>query len=113
MAVLKKIKSATLIEVLVATVLIVVIFVVASLVLNNLLQNTFSKNTHDIENRLSILDYQIQNKLLNIPYQENYKGWTIEIKETTTNDTNLRLIMTATNKENGKFISKNSIKYNK
>ena len=34
MVVLKKIKSATLVEALVATILIVIIFVIASLVLN-------------------------------------------------------------------------------
>nr|WP_315247357.1 hypothetical protein [uncultured Flavobacterium sp.] len=79
MAVLKKIKSATLIEALVATVLIVIIFVIASLVLNNLVLNTFSKNTHPVENRINELEYEIQNSLIKIPYQESYKGWEITI----------------------------------
>ena len=83
MVVLKKIKSATLIEALVATVLIVIIFVIASLVLNNLVLNTFSKNTHPVENRINELEYEIQNKLIKLPYQESYKGWEINIKTVT------------------------------
>ncbi|SHM96879.1 hypothetical protein [Flavobacterium chilense] len=79
MVILKKIKSATLIEALVATVLIVIIFIVASLVLNNLVLNTLSKNTHAIENRMNELEYNTQNNNLKIPYQENYKGWDISI----------------------------------
>ena len=79
MVVLKKIKSATLIEALVATVLIVIIFVIASLVLNNLVLNTFSKNTHAIETRMNELEYQIQNNVIKLPYQEEYKGWNINI----------------------------------
>jgi hypothetical protein len=80
MVVLKKIKSATLVEVLVASVLIVIIFVIASLVLNNLVLNTFSNNTHPVENRLNELEYNIENGMLQLPYRENYKGWDIEIK---------------------------------
>jgi len=79
MVILKKIKSATLIEALVATILIVIIFVIASLVLNNLVLNTFSKNTHAIENRMNELEYEVQNHIIKIPYQENYKNWDIRI----------------------------------
>ncbi len=79
MVILKKVKSATLIEALVATVLIVIIFVIASLVLNNLVLNTFSKNTHGIETRMNELEYQIQNSVVELPYQEEYKGWSINI----------------------------------
>ncbi|HEU4789519.1 MAG TPA: hypothetical protein VFS71_07530 [Flavobacterium sp.] len=80
MAILKKIKSATLVEVLVASVLIVIIFVIASLVLNNLILNTFSQNTHPIEYRLNELEYKLENGMLKLPYQENYRGWDIEVK---------------------------------
>lgn len=79
MVILKKIKSATLIEALVATVLIVIIFVIASLVLNNLVLNTFSKNTHAIETRINELEYEIQNNNIKLPYEENYKNWDINI----------------------------------
>ncbi|MEN2401770.1 hypothetical protein GKZ90_0018420 [Flavobacterium sp. MC2016-06] len=81
MVVLKKIKSATLIEAIVATVLIVIVFVIASLILNNLVLNTFSKNTHAIENRMNELEYQIQNNIIKLPYQESYKNWEITIQE--------------------------------
>lgn len=105
MVVLKKIKSATLVEVLVASVLIVIIFVIASLVLNNLVLNTFSKNTHSIENRLNELEYDIENKMLELPYQENYRGWDIEIK-IEKNNSNEQLMMVATNAINAKEITR-------
>lgn len=79
MVVLKKIKSATLIEALVATVLIVIVFVIASLILNNLVLNTFSKNTYGIENRMNEIEYEVQNKVIKVPYLESYKGWEISI----------------------------------
>lgn len=81
MALLKRIRSATLVEVLVATVLIVIIFMAASLVLNNLLQNTFSKNTHSIDTRINELEYQIQNHQLILPYTAVHGDWEINISE--------------------------------
>ena len=81
MVLLRKIKSATLIETLIATVLIVVIFVVASLILNNLLFSTFSKNTHGVETRMNELEYQLQSGKLIVPFTEEYKDWHIEINE--------------------------------
>jgi hypothetical protein len=105
MAVLKKIKSATLVEVLVASVLIVIIFVIASLVLNNLILNTFSQNTHPIEYRLNELEYEIENGLLKIPYQENYKGWDIYIK-TEKKASKEELIILTTNESNTKIITR-------
>jgi hypothetical protein len=105
MAVLKKIKSATLVEVLVASVLIVIIFVIASLVLNNLILNTFSQNTHPIECRLNELEYEIENEMLQLPYQENYKGWDIEIK-TENKVSKEELMILATNESNTKEITR-------
>jgi predicted PurR-regulated permease PerM len=83
MVVLKKIKSATLVEALIATVLIVVVFMIASLVINNLLLNNFSKNTHQVETRLNELQYQIQNNEIHLPYQEVYEDWEITINRET------------------------------
>lgn len=79
MDVLKKIKSATLIEALIATVLIVVIFITSSLVINNLLLNGFNNNTTEIENHLSQLDYQYQNHKIQLPYNEPFDDWNITI----------------------------------
>ncbi|WP_298140153.1 hypothetical protein [Flavobacterium sp.] len=85
MDVLKKIKSATLVESLVATVLIVIIFVVSSLIINNLLINGFNNNTTEIENRLYELEYDYQNKNLTLPYQERFQNWNIVIEKNTNN----------------------------
>ncbi len=82
MDVLKKIKSATLVESLVATVLIVVIFVVSSLVINNLLLNGFNNNTTEIENRMYELEYECQNKKIKLPYNESFLDWEISITKT-------------------------------
>lgn len=81
MDLLKRIKSATLLEALVATVLVVVIFVVSSLVINNLLLNSFNNNTTKIENRLYELEYAHQNKLIAIPYSERFENWDITINK--------------------------------
>lgn len=82
MDVLKKIKSSTLLETLVATVLIVIIFIVSSLVINNLLLNSFNNNTSKVENRLCELEYAHQNQLITIPYSESFESWDITINET-------------------------------
>ena len=81
MVVLKKIKSATLIEALVATVLIVTIFIIASLVINNLLLNTISKKTYQIEYRLNELEYNLQNQTIQVPYEEDYEYCKISIQK--------------------------------
>jgi lipopolysaccharide export LptBFGC system permease protein LptF len=108
MVVLKKVKSATLVEVIVASVLIVIVFMIASLVLNNLVLNTFSKNTHSIETRLNALEYELQNGLVQLPYEENYKGWDIVIQTEKTESKENLLIM-ATNSQNKKEIKKQRI----
>lgn len=108
MAVLKKIKSATLIEALVATILIVIIFIIASLVLNNLILNTFSKNTHPVETRINKLEYEIRNKLIKIPYRESYKGWEINIISETVSSNEI-LTISAVNNSSKKEISKQQI----
>jgi predicted PurR-regulated permease PerM len=83
MDVLKKIRSSTLLESLIATVLIVVVFIVSSLTINNLLHNSFNNNTLRIENRLDELEYDLQNGKLNLPYTENFEDWTISITSKT------------------------------
>jgi len=82
MVVLKKIRSATLIEVLVATLLITLIFMISSLVINNLLLNNFSKNTHQADTRLNELAYKLQNGEIHLTYTETFQGWQITIKQT-------------------------------
>ena len=108
MVVLKKVKSATLVEAIVASVLIVIVFMIASLILNNLVLNTFSKNTHPIENRLNELEYEIQNELIKLPYEENYKDWNITIKTEQT-DSKMELLILATNEKNKNEIIRHHI----
>lgn len=79
MDVLKKIKSATLMEALIATILIVVIFIVSSLVINNLLLNAFNNKTDEIENRLSQLEYEYQNHKIQLPYNESFEKWNVSV----------------------------------
>jgi predicted PurR-regulated permease PerM len=92
MDVLKKIKSATLIEALIATVLIVVIFIVSSLVINNLLLNSFNNNTNKIENRLSQLEYEYQNHKIQLPYNESFDNWNIIITKEAKSKNGISLI---------------------
>jgi len=108
MVVLKKVKSETLVEVIVASILVVIIFMIASLVLNNLVMNTFSKNTHPIENRLNELEYKLQNGLIELPYEENYNGWDIMIT-TEKKDSKKELHIVATNEKNTKEIARQRI----
>ena len=105
MDLLKKIRSATLIEALVATVLIIIVFVVASLVLNNLLFNTFSRNMQPAETRMSELEYLSQHNQIKLPYREDFKHWSIELDTERIND-KVWLISKAVNKNNSNTISK-------
>lgn len=105
MVVLKKIKSATLVEAIVATVLIVIVFMVASLILNNLVLNTYSKNTHAVENRINELEYEIQNNTIALPYEEQYKDWQIEIS-TVRKESEKETVITATNGKDNKKITR-------
>ena len=108
MALLKKIRSATLIEALVATVLIVVVFLVASLILNNLLLNSFSRKTHSVETRIYELEYKARYNQITLPYQEEYGVWDIKF-EKVSRDNGLWLESSAINKDSGKEIGKSII----
>lgn len=79
MALLKKIKSATLIEVLVATIIIIIIFMIASLILNNLLYTSFAKNTHGVQTRIHEITYKLRNHKIQLPYNESYGDWEIKV----------------------------------
>lgn len=83
MAILKKIRSSSLIETMIATVLIVIIFMVASLTLNNLFNNSIKYNTTDIETYVNKLEYQYQHQLLKLPYEETYGNWELSISQET------------------------------
>jgi len=78
---LKKIKSSTLMETLIATVLIVIVFVLSSMILNNVFSNSINNNTQSIESHLNELHYLYTNNKLILPYQEALEKWQITIDE--------------------------------
>ncbi len=80
MVVLKKIKASTLMETLVATVLIVVVFMISSMILNNVFSNTITNDNREINARLNELRYLLSNNKLTIPFQEDFKSWSISIE---------------------------------
>ncbi|UGU18167.1 hypothetical protein LS482_09835 [Sinomicrobium kalidii] len=75
----KRVRAATLMETLVATVLIVVIFMVTSLILNNLFAGTVKGNTRKIETRFNELEYGLKNNTLKLPYSETFGKWNISV----------------------------------
>lgn len=79
MVILKKIKSATLIETLIATVLIVVVFLMASMIINTIFFNTFHQKKELVMNRLDELEYEYINKSIELPFSEEIENWNIEI----------------------------------
>ncbi|WP_445456105.1 hypothetical protein [Flavobacterium sp. HNIBRBA15423] len=107
MVVLKKIRSATLIETLIATVLIIVVFLIASLVINNLFFNTFHQKKEIAETRLNELEYSYLNKTIQIPYIEEIENWDITI--TQENDSKQYILLIATNKITKKEIKRTLI----
>lgn len=98
MVVLKKIKAATLMETLVATVLIVLVFMISSFLLNSLFNNTVRQNTDALKTHISELTYLSMHDQISIPYEDVFESWTIsafyendelvfEASHTTTNKT--------------------------
>ena len=79
MVILKKIKAATLMETLVATVIIVVVFMMASLILNNTFSNQIKNNRYQLNNYIHELEYQYLSDKMSLPYQSEYKDWEISI----------------------------------
>ncbi|WP_457617870.1 hypothetical protein [Lutibacter sp.] len=77
MVVLKKIKAATLIETITASVLIVIVFSIALFTLNNVFLSTIKRDTSGIENHIYQLEYRYKNKLLSIPLTEEFNNWEV------------------------------------
>jgi len=79
MVILKKIRAATLVETLTASVLIIIVFMIASLSFNNIFTNHIKRDHSSIANRIKELEYQILHNKLIIPYTEDFGNWEIEI----------------------------------
>ena len=79
MAVLRKLKSSTLMETLVATVLIVMLFMISSMLLNSLFSNSLQSRYGAVDQHLLQLQYQYQNGAIALPYTETLDSWEIHI----------------------------------
>ncbi|MEX0290068.1 MAG: hypothetical protein AB3N14_13240 [Flavobacteriaceae bacterium] len=75
MAVLKKIKAATLMETLVATVLIVIIFMISSMLLNSMFANSIKSRKHHVISHMQRLKYELQNHSIQMPYTKKDGDW--------------------------------------
>ncbi|GGI57736.1 hypothetical protein [Winogradskyella haliclonae] len=109
MAILKKIKAATLMETLVATVLIVVVFVMASLILNNTFSNLIRSKKHQVHNYIYELEYQYLNNKMSLPYSTEYNKWDISIYSDANISGEIKII--AINKDTKKQIEKTIYDY--
>ncbi|WP_281987702.1 hypothetical protein [Aquimarina aggregata] len=101
MVVLKKIKAATLIETLTASVLIIIVFMIASLSFNNIFNNHVKRDTSSIDNRIKELEYLVLHEQLKIPYSEDFAGWDIYINS---KNNIINLTYTKEGKENNKVL---------
>ncbi|WP_290698293.1 hypothetical protein [Lacinutrix sp.] len=101
MVILKKVKSSTLMETLVATVLVVIVFMLASMILNNLFSTTINNNTQVIDTHLNELQYLLQNDKIELPYTETFQNWNVTIENYQDNNqavTEFEVIHLKTNK---------------
>ena len=79
MAILMKVKGATLMETLTASVIIVIVFMMASLCINTIVKNTASKNSNEVLQRVKEVYYLNQHQKIKLPYSEDYKKWNVKI----------------------------------
>ncbi|SHI86152.1 hypothetical protein [Aquimarina spongiae] len=79
MAILKKIRGATLIETLTASVLIIIVFMIASLSFNNIFNNHIKRDQSGINNRIKELHYLTIHQKIKLPYVEDYNDWEIQV----------------------------------
>lgn len=81
MAVLNRVRAASLLETLTASLLIVIVFMIASLSINSLFRNTIRTDEHLLQNRLRELRYFGGKGKLAFPFHEEREYWTITGQE--------------------------------
>ena len=109
MGVLKrKIKASTLMETIVATSIIIIVFVVSSLILNNTFKNVVYNDTYGVQNRMEELQYFYNNKQIQLPYEEEYKEYTITLEKESRAQISY-LVVEGTHKKTTKVITIESI----
>lgn len=77
MDVLKKIKAATLVETIVASVVIVLVFGLATMLLNNVYKSTLRNDTSHCHYEFNKLVYQYKNKAFAIPFRKEFEDFEI------------------------------------
>lgn len=81
MVILKKVRSATLVETMVASVIIVIVFLIASLSLNNIFRGTINSDDSALSNRINELTYFVKNEKVKVPFYEETPLWDIDIEK--------------------------------
>ncbi|GAB5400859.1 MAG: hypothetical protein Aureis2KO_24440 [Aureisphaera sp.] len=84
MVVLKKIRAATIVEILVASAIIVIVFTISSLSLNNVFKGVVKGNDAEFQNRMKELTYLAKHQKISIPFYEDTEQWDIAIEKTGT-----------------------------
>jgi len=102
MVVLKKVRAATLVETLIASVLIVIVFMIASASINNVFKQTIKTNDHAYQSRIKELCYFAIHNELDFPFSEDNLKWKIEIEKIED-----KILIDGLNKSNG--VSHNTI----
>ncbi|MFL0094484.1 hypothetical protein [Tenacibaculum maritimum] len=77
----RKIKGASLTEVLIASSLILLVFGIAIATLNNVLQASVAKRKERIEATLYELQYLYKNKKIKLPFYDERGEWDIRIEK--------------------------------
>lgn len=96
-----KVKGASLVETLIASILIMIIFGISITTITNVLERTVKNNTRVIDNELNRLEYLYQNGKLDIPDTQEISGWQIEIGREKEGDLSF-VVFSAKNKESQK-----------
>ena len=82
MALLRKVRAASLVETLTASVIIVVVFMIASLSFNNVIRNSVKANDDLLQNRLQEIQYLAMNGKISYPFFEEGTYWIISAEDT-------------------------------
>lgn len=80
MALLSKLKAASLVETMIASVIIVTVFMVASFSINNVLLNSINSENTLLKSRLDEISYFALHNKLALPYYEEGLYWKISGK---------------------------------
>lgn len=77
MALLKKIKAASVLEIVIASAIILSLFFISSITINNIFGSVIKSNTMTYDNRLKEIHYLLHHKKIEVPFYENTANWEI------------------------------------